>query len=577
MKNTQVKKLYVSMVILFLAILAFPLSVEAAGKAASTTALKGVAATNVNNWEYIMYHAENVNSHMVDLGDGEYMRVENLYGVVIAEYYSSSNKLQKTVRILSEQQGDMYMIYGGFFPGKEHYYIVYGKDNPKEKLSLETLRVVKYTKDWEKVATCSVKNLDVFNIFQSGSLRMGETEECLYIYTCRTGFESSDGLHHQFSLLVSLNKETMTTRIADRHFASHSFNQFVKTDGEEIYLADHGDAYPRGLQLTKFNEEEGLSSSECVIALKFPGTVGTNSTGAYIGAMEIAEQNVLVVGNNANKSTNMSGARNVFVAVQSKDFSKKATVKYITNYKKGSKYSVANVKLVKLESDKFLLMWNVQDTDNNTYSTKMVLINGAGEKVGSIISTNMTLSQCDPVLMSDGMVYWYAAEGYSPVLYKVDPNRLSEVPSKVKAPSKKYYRTSDGQLYQLHNNKTATLLSVNTSNTYVNALDVIMAKSTSYKVTKIAKKAFANQARVKNINLGRNIKTIGANAFTGCTKLKNLRISSTKIKSSGLSKTTFKGVGNKVKITVPKKKVSAYKKLFRKKGLSKKVKFKGKK
>ncbi len=65
---------------------------------------------------------------------------------------------------------------------------------------------------------------------------------------------------------------------------------------------------------------------------------------------------------------------------------------------------------------------------------------------------------------------------------------------------------------------------------------------------------------------------IGNNAFKGCDSLKLVTINSKNLKSKNISKKAFKGIGNSTTIKVPKKKLKAYKKLFRSKGLSKKVK-----
>ena len=96
----------------------------------------------------------------------------------------------------------------------------------------------------------------------------------------------------------------------------------------------------------------------------------------------------------------------------------------------------------------------------------------------------------------------------------------------------------------------------------------------TYKVTAIADNAFKNNKKVTKVVIPSNIITIGKNAFSGCSKLKTIQIKSTKLTSKSISKNAFKGISKKVTIKVPKKKLKAYKKLFRKKGLSKKVKMK---
>lgn len=92
------------------------------------------------------------------------------------------------------------------------------------------------------------------------------------------------------------------------------------------------------------------------------------------------------------------------------------------------------------------------------------------------------------------------------------------------------------------------------------------------KVSAISQKAFYKNKRVRKIILGNQITKIGARAFSGCNSLSSLTIKSKKISSKSLSSKAFKGISSKVKIKVPKTKRNSYRKLFLKKGLSKKVK-----
>ena len=92
-------------------------------------------------------------------------------------------------------------------------------------------------------------------------------------------------------------------------------------------------------------------------------------------------------------------------------------------------------------------------------------------------------------------------------------------------------------------------------------------------MTAVSEGAFYNAKEVKQIVLDSQITKIGARAFNGCKKLTSLTIKSGKITSKTLSGNAFKGVSSKTKVKVPKAKKSSYKKLFYKKGLSKKVKF----
>ena len=96
----------------------------------------------------------------------------------------------------------------------------------------------------------------------------------------------------------------------------------------------------------------------------------------------------------------------------------------------------------------------------------------------------------------------------------------------------------------------------------------------TYKVTSVAAGAFKNQSKLTSIVIESNVNAIGKQAFSGCKKLSTITIKNTKMTAKTISANAFKGVGTKTVIKVPKSKKSAYTKLFRNKGLAKKVKIK---
>lgn len=102
--------------------------------------------------------------------------------------------------------------------------------------------------------------------------------------------------------------------------------------------------------------------------------------------------------------------------------------------------------------------------------------------------------------------------------------------------------------------------------------DTVTIDGKTYKVTSISDNAFKNNKKLTKIVVGKNITGIGKNAFNGCKKLKTIVIKSTKLTSKGVKKGAFKGISQKTKVKVPKKCVKTYKKLFKQKGLNKKVK-----
>ena len=93
-------------------------------------------------------------------------------------------------------------------------------------------------------------------------------------------------------------------------------------------------------------------------------------------------------------------------------------------------------------------------------------------------------------------------------------------------------------------------------------------------VKEIEANAFKGCSSLTSITLPSNVTKIGANAFSGCKKLKTITIKSTKLTSKTVAKNAFKGLTKETTIKVPKKKLEAYKKLFKSKGLSSEVEVK---
>lgn len=119
-------------------------------------------------------------------------------------------------------------------------------------------------------------------------------------------------------------------------------------------------------------------------------------------------------------------------------------------------------------------------------------------------------------------------------------------------------------------NGTVELTKANKSKSSITVPSTISIDGIDYKVTSVSKNAFKNNKKLKKITIGKNVKTIGSNAFYGCKNLKTIVVQSTQLKTIG--KNTFKGIYSKAKIKVPKNRFKSYKKLFNKKGLKKTVK-----
>lgn len=92
------------------------------------------------------------------------------------------------------------------------------------------------------------------------------------------------------------------------------------------------------------------------------------------------------------------------------------------------------------------------------------------------------------------------------------------------------------------------------------------------KVEIIGDGAFEKCISLTKITIPAKVNKIGKMVFNGCKKLKMIIIKTKKLTMKNVSKKAFKGVGTKTVVKVLKSKKKTYTILFRKKGLSKKVK-----
>ncbi len=149
----------------------------------------------------------------------------------------------------------------------------------------------------------------------------------------------------------------------------------------------------------------------------------------------------------------------------------------------------------------------------------------------------------------------------------------------LKAPQKGAIAKSSTATYKVTKsamkNGTVTYVApINKKATKVTIPETVTIDGVKFKVTAIANNAFKNCTNLRRVTIGKNVKTIGKQAFYGCKKLKNITIKTTKLTSKRVGKNAFKGIKSNATIKVPKKKFKAYKSMLIKKGVNKKAKFK---
>ena len=398
-----------------------------------------------NNWSCPIF------SHLFQRGDGNYTRVEVItppikdepgpmsirYANIVVETYNTNFQLISAKVLPMELD-----IFGGFYAGNGYNFFFFGQKNNNSSDETEVIRVVKYSRDWERLGQASLYGANTRVPFDAGSLRCAEYDGMLYVRTSHLMYSG-----HQANLTFAVRESNMV--ISDSAYevsnsgtgyVSHSFNQFIFVDNEGNLMAlDHGDAHPRAAVLFRYNQkagkevfhDEGLLSVEMK---KFDGQTGDNYTGATLGGVSESNTKYLVVGTITDINKAIENRQDVMVCTVDKDsFGKKEPkVTLLTNYQTDEpSYGAYPPHLVKISGNRFLVLWEVKEvtvySENHSSSSDLnrvfyTFLDGDGNQIGEIRSAdNAALSDCQPIL-ANGRATWYVTDDSIPTFYSIDAN-----------------------------------------------------------------------------------------------------------------------------------------------------------
>ena len=390
------------------------------------------SGSNVNDQDYVQW-SDTVKSYLTVCDNGNYMRVQSgaIEGKLLVEYYSSDFEPLSTKLIDNELP-----IFGAFYDSSDNYYVLSGQENPKQNDSLEVFRITKYDKNWNKIKSCGLYGANTTVPFDAGSARMTHSGDHLLVRTCHKMYKSSDGNNHQANVTIEVDMPSMTITDSytgvmnvDYGYVSHSFNQFIKTDGNHIVALDHGDAHPRSAVLVKYNSDfttgkffpsyfEQVSNIDVVTYPEY--TAGHyNYTGAAIGGFDVSSSSYIVAQSTVDLDyINTSETRNVYVSAVSKDLSTNKLNK-ITSYAEGTA-SASAPQLVKINNNSFLLLW-ARDT-----KVSCVKLNADGTVNGSIHTFEGSLSDCQPVI-KNGRAVWYVYDKNNVTFNSLNLSNLDDI------------------------------------------------------------------------------------------------------------------------------------------------------
>lgn len=474
-------------------------------------------------------------SDIVPLSDG-YMRVINSGNKVYVEYYNDQ------FQIKSRKSFDMELEYwGGFYAGKDSYYLVEGQKNTQEDDNAEVIRVIRYDTSWNRLGAAKITGQpenyggDVRYPFDYGCVEMTESNGKLYIVTGHQGYvDDSVGQGHQGFLMIEVDIASMTGQIIDGDFW-HSFAQYIESRDDNLFVLEQSDG-DRCTKLTKYDMAAGRAYSLDVFS--YGGThtsAWAIASYATVDGMALSADNVLCVGTSIDQSeydnVTINTPYNIYLTVTSMDdfSSENTTVKYLTHYKKAKRFR--GVKITKINDNRFMVSWeeNVENdkpdvNDNLSYRIlHYIFINGNGDPVSKEFTANGPISHCQPVVKNSHVVY-FASDDMMVNFYSIDSEsgKIEKTVHRV-AGENATWDYNDGVLTI---SGTGSMYPDPESERWENISDLITKVVIKGGITTIPERAFAYLSKLKEVDIQSGVRKIEKEAFFMCRSLEKITIPS---------------------------------------------------
>lgn len=273
----------------------------------------------------------------------------------------------------------------------------------------------------------------IWKPFDFGSCRLEISGDMIAAYFARQMFMAPDGLNHQASYGFILNKETFERLSGNgagnlvMPSAGHSFNQFVlPIDGGFVFV-DQGDVTPRAFAFEKVIK--GYSNNH-IDSFKFKqGTVYQN-TFSDLGGLSKTSNGYIFAGTYENTtdsgSGDVNGSRNLFIITINQDLSTVSPPVYITNYTDKDTGTAVHPKIILINDNKYLLLWEKYNIKTKIPTAYMVTVDENGKVLDYAKELPNTILNANDILRYNpktDLVHWAVSQGsHTVVLYSLDAN-----------------------------------------------------------------------------------------------------------------------------------------------------------
>ena len=368
-----------------------------------------------------------IRTNYIEATDNGYMRLINNKKVLYIEKYDKAFNHIGTKTLNLELP-----IWGGFYKGKDAYYLVEGRNNKNGIDGTEVVRIIKYDTNWNRLGSGSIRaqegwEYEIRYPFDHSCVNMTETGGKLYVVTGREGYvDEQYGQGHQGMMLIRMDEESFQTEIVYGNFW-HSFSQHIDSRDSDIFIYEQSEG-SRATTLSRFDGNSTGTDYFDAFTESFPVfDYGGERTSAwsipcYASADDVAlsSNNVLGLGTSIDQSRydkydEEKTPYNIYLTVTPlSDLSTKATeVKWLTSYANTYK-EFTGVAMTRINDDRFLITWEEMGTEktpsdkNDSLSGHVlhyIFVDGAGNKVSKEYKVRAAFSDCHPTKVGDKVVF----------------------------------------------------------------------------------------------------------------------------------------------------------------------------
>lgn len=361
-----------------------------------------------------------------------------------------------------------YTELGGFYQGEDgNYYAATGQLNEEQNNAKTVFSIIKYDNDFKELGRCNITGGESATIepYTSATTRMTMSGTTLFVHSARTRYTDRDGLNHQSNISFFIDTTTMTKiYVGDflpYNHVGHSFNQFVKVDGNNLIYVDHSDGVPTRAVIMNTHPDFTLLGwaddsyrgpvTNHLDLIEIKGRTGDNVTGTTVNGFELGKYHNLVAGVSVPHETLTresfydSTIQNVYVSLVAKD-GKSSKLIWLTNYKEGGKVTANNLRMIKISEDKFALVYEIREDKNflnedgfeltrTEFSTGLILIDSNGKVLKKQVYDFFYTCYVQPIYFNGSLIwvdcrdYWEDYNNWREdmIVHKAEPNQFTRI------------------------------------------------------------------------------------------------------------------------------------------------------